>query len=562
MERRWKPASMALLLATPLAADGGIQSVQTIDDLEGGLLPVLKDGDAFGASVTEIGDLDGNGVTDLAVGVAGSDLTGPDSGRVLILFMGADGTVIAEGGFNGFDLIAAPGDMVNLGRAVAGMGDVDGDGNPDVAVSLAATGSNPLDGFRIAMLNVDGTLKTDAAFQTSGMPGWASVLEGLDDLNADGTPDVVSGYPTSINPFDNEPLGSVTIWLLNPTGLAFQSLTISENMAGFGGDLDADDEFGASLALVEDIDGDGIQDLAVGAPGDDDVSADSGAVWLLFLNADGTIKHETKISADSEGLSGLGTGTRFGTSLSELDDFDGDGQGDLLVGSKEGDGRFWILFLESDGTVRSSLEYDSSWAGAGSGEDFGASLTAVGDLDGNGFTDIVVAAPSHDGAGSDRGGLYVHFHEGVTGATWESYGCGHNPAGSLVLSGPPVLGTTPTVGIDNPLGSQTPGATFPAYAVSLDTSLTGGACGISLPGFHMNPTQPGELLAVAPWILASDLGPAWTGAGTPAELDLPIPALPALSGVSLVVQGILVDVTPGAAVPFGLSRAVKLTLGI
>ena len=561
MKKQWKLASIGWLLAAPVAADGGIQSVQIIDDLQGGLLPVLKDGDAFGAAVSEIGDVDGNGVADLAVGVAGSDLTGPDAGRVLILFMDADGTVIGEGGFNGFDLTAPPADLTNLGRAITGLGDVDGDGTPDIAVSLADTGAIPVDGFRVVMLNVDGTLKSDAIYGASGKPGWGSAVEGLDDLDGNGVPDVVSGSPHELNLSQGENSGLISIWHLVDTGGPIHVLTIGEGLAGFNGDLDDGDEFGSAFALLSDLDGDGVQDLAVGAPGDDDGATDAGAVWLLFLDPNGIVLSSAKVSAD-HGIPGLGANSRFGSSLSGIDDFDGDGTPDLLVGSQAADGRFWIVFLRDDGSVRSSVEYDSSWAGAPAGEDYAASLAQLGDLDGDGFGEIVVSAPGHDGAGTDRGGLYVLFHEGVTAANWEAYGCGHNPAGSLGTPDQPILGTTMTFGFDNPLGTQTPGATFPAYVVSVDTSLAGSACGASLPGFHMDPAQPGELLAAAPWVLSSAFGPAWTGPGTPSQLALPIPATPNLSGVSVVLQGILVDVAPGAAVPFGLTRAVKLTLGI
>ena len=65
---------------------------------------------------------------------------------------------------------------------------------------------------------------------------------------------------------------------------------------GFAGELDDDDNFGQSIASIGDIDRDGIQDLAVGAPGDDDGGGQRGAVWILFMNADGTVRSHQKIS--------------------------------------------------------------------------------------------------------------------------------------------------------------------------------------------------------------------------------------------------------------------------
>ena len=58
---------------------------------------------------------------------------------------------------------------------------------------------------------------------------------------------------------------------------------MSGSAGGFNGNLDADDHFGAALAGIGDMDDNGVPDLAVGAPGDDDGGADQGAVWILFM---------------------------------------------------------------------------------------------------------------------------------------------------------------------------------------------------------------------------------------------------------------------------------------
>src|ERR1700752_1919177 len=67
---------------------------------------------------------------------------------------------------------------------------------------------------------------------------------------------------------------------------------LGEGVGGFGGQLDIYDYFGVSLAFLGDLDDDGVTDLAVGALGDDDGGTQKGAVWILFLNADGTVRFE------------------------------------------------------------------------------------------------------------------------------------------------------------------------------------------------------------------------------------------------------------------------------
>ena len=76
--------------------------------------------------------------------------------------------------------------------------------------------------------------------------------------------------------------------------LTLRGLTLRESLAA--GSIGSGDKFGSSVAHLGDLDGDGINDLAVGSYKDDDGGADRGAVYVLFLNADGTVKAEQKIS--------------------------------------------------------------------------------------------------------------------------------------------------------------------------------------------------------------------------------------------------------------------------
>ncbi|MFT7464248.1 MAG: hypothetical protein ACI9EF_002597 [Pseudohongiellaceae bacterium] len=88
---------------------------------------------------------------------------------------------------------------------------------------------------------------------------------------------------------------------------------ICEGLAGFGGNLDPVDAFGYAVEAIGDLDGDGIPDLAVGTDLDDDGGNFTGAVWILFLNSDGTVKAEQKISSLSGGFGGtLSSNDRFG----------------------------------------------------------------------------------------------------------------------------------------------------------------------------------------------------------------------------------------------------------
>ena len=181
------------------------------------------------------------------------------------------------------------------------------------------------------------------------------------------------------------------------TVLSHQKISATEG--GFTGMLDNFDYF-CSTASLGDLDGDGVRDLAVGAAEDDDGGDARGAVWILFLNTDGTVKSHQKISDTEGGFTGiLNNGDWFCWTPMFLGDLDGDGVGDLAVGALFDDdggtsrGAVWILFLDgiclwdldANGSVGASdlLSLLVSW---------GPCKGCPADFDGNGAVGASAAA--------------------------------------------------------------------------------------------------------------------------------------------------------------------------
>ena len=135
------------------------------------------------------------------------------------------------------------------------------------------------------------------------------------------------------------------------------------------------------------------------------------------------------------------------------------------------------------------------------------------------------------------------------------YGCGVNPAGSLTAIGTPSTGGSLTVEVHNPLGTQAPGSIALLTAnLAADPAFP---CGTLLPGFGMaGGGAPGELL-VALGGPSADLG-AWMG--TPVAFDIAIADAPGLVGTSTFLQGAIVDLTPGALAPIGLTEGLELKI--
>lgn len=118
--------------------------------------------------------------------------------------------------------------------------------------------------------------------------------------------------------------------------------------------------YGHSIASIDDLDGDHVREIVVGASGDQLHAPISGAIYVLMMKADGTVKRHIKIGPGSDnGLKRQMVGIRgFGTSLQEVDDLDGDGIQELAVGSKNG--TTTLLFLNREGELKAGLHFNAA----------------------------------------------------------------------------------------------------------------------------------------------------------------------------------------------------------
>jgi hypothetical protein len=355
-------------------------------------------GDEFGFSVSSAGDINGDGFDDFIVGAAEGDDGGTSAGEAYVIFGRSDGEF---GGLVGGRMIldttnlppsrgfVVQGDRAwdLLGTSVSLAGDVNGDGVRDVVIGARQGddgGSNASEAYVIYG-------RVDGAFGT--LRGGRLVLD--------------------------------TSTFSQDQGFVIQ------------GDREGD-ELGGSVSFVNDVNGDGVDDIVVGARFGDDAGSDAGEAYVIFGRSDsafGTLVNgravlDTSDLTRSQGfiMEGKTFGDRLGFSVSSAGDVNGDGVGDLIVGAVHGDeggsnaGEAYVLFGRSDSDFGStlggrsvlsvrSLGSDQGFIiqGDASGDLLGFSVSLAGDVNGDRIDDLIVGARMGNDGGIDAGEAYVLF---------------------------------------------------------------------------------------------------------------------------------------------------------
>ena len=403
-------------------------------------------GDEAGVWVSEAGDVNGDGIDDVLVGARRNDGGGGDSGAAYVIF-GTTSSVsavnlddVAGGGTGGFKITGEAGGNF-AGNSVSSAGDLNGDGIDDFLVGANLEGSGGSQAGAayvffgttsgVSSVNLDDVAGGTGGFKITGeaagdRSGYA--LDAIGDVNGDGIDDFIVGAE------ENGAADAGAAYVIFGSTSSGSAINLDDVALGTGGfKITGENGFdyaGHSAASAGDVNGDGIADFIIGADGNDAGGGAAGAAYVIF----GTTSSVSAVNLDDVAagtggfkIIGEALGDQAGFLVSGAGDVNGDGIDDLLVGARTNDaggadaGAAYVIFGTTSSV--STVNLDDVASGTGgfrltgelAGDSAGRAVSDAGDIDGDGFDDILVSAFYNDEGGANTGAGYVIFGNDFTG---------------------------------------------------------------------------------------------------------------------------------------------------
>ncbi len=388
--------------------------LSTLDGTNGFRLDGKQENDHIGKSVSNAGDVNGDGFDDVIV-------SGVDTSYVLFgKASGFDAQMDVSNldGSNGFRLDGGNIDDV-FGYSVSDAGDVNGDGFNDMVVSgtagFAYVVFGQASGFD-ATIDIS-TLDGSNGFRLDGERYSAfSSVDAAGDINGDGWGDVIIGSEFVFS--DDNGSGASYVVFGRTTGFdATLELTSLDGSNGFRLDGAPNDYLGSSVSDAGDINGDGFDDVIIGAAYADQNGHSSGTGYIVFgkgSDFDALLELGNLDGSNGFQLTGSYEGDQLGSSVSGAGDINGDGFDDVIVAQRsysQAPGLSYVVLGKASGfdATLNVATLNGSNGVILVGDSAGYSVSGAGDVNGDGFDDLLIGAPGTGPNGDELGASYVLF---------------------------------------------------------------------------------------------------------------------------------------------------------
>ncbi|MFC1735237.1 carboxypeptidase regulatory-like domain-containing protein [Candidatus Hydrogenedentota bacterium] len=373
----------------------------------------------FGYSVSGAGDVNGDGHADVIVGAFAYDNGEFAEGAVFLFWGSASGIQGNAPGDSGVWMAESNQVVPHFGSSVSGAGDVNGDGYADVIVGASEYDNGEEDeGATFVFLgsasgpagNAPGDIDVWMAEGNQADSGFGHSVSGAGDVNGDGYDDIIVGADKYDNGLVDE--GAAFVFIGSPAGLVGHApkdtgVWMAESNRFEG-------QFGRSVSGAGDVNGDGYSDVIVGAAY---TPRESGTAFVFHGSASG-------LMGNAPGDTGVWTAESnlFGASVSGAGDVNGDGYADIVVGASKYDngdsseGAAFVFHGSASGLVGNAPGDSGVWMAESNqaAAYFGESVSGAGDINGDGYADIVVGAPGYDNDLTNEGATFV-FHGSASG---------------------------------------------------------------------------------------------------------------------------------------------------
>ena len=401
-------------------------------------------GDQSGRSVSNIGDINGDGVDDLAIGAPFSGINGDNSGAAYIIFGSKQSDYfsnpieLSDLGSKGLT-IKGSNSGHNAGWAVSSAGDFNGDGTKDLLIGATnpSDNENGIDGESYVIFGKEGGFSSTIDLSNIGLnDGLKIISDDLNnlgysvsdagDINKDGIDDLIIGAPYA-DPNGNNSGSSYVIYgrridTENPitdNTINVSLLDSNNDFTGFTINGQDKDQSGFFVSKAGDINGDGIADLIIGArDGNPNNKEFAGRAYVVFCK-EGDISDNFDLS-DLNGsngftINGIAAFDNAGWSVSNLGDINDDGIDDIIIGANNANnsyGQSYVIYGSKDGFSStfelSNLDGTNGFiiSGIAVNGNLGHSVSGAGDVNGDGVNDFIISAPF---ANSGAGAAYVVF---------------------------------------------------------------------------------------------------------------------------------------------------------